>query len=221
MSNREERFQDPRDEPRTGFSRESEPGPRGPETTYRALPLLDRILSLSKTEDARVTNHLLLLRHQLEVDEAQFEEAQKLLAEYEEAYQKLTSPANRIGTYLGDNEEGTASVAMGDGEFLCSVDPKLTGAEFKVGTRVKLNEAYAIVGDLGCWPNGSVVKVGEVLESGRLRVAMDSTGQSSRIIVRGSDLEEAKLKLGDEVRVEPNFRVALEHFPQQDRKSVV
>jgi proteasome-associated ATPase len=203
-------------EERRGYGREDDPGPRGPETTYRALALLDRILGLVKSDDPRVVNHLLLLRHQLETDEAQFAEAQKLLAEYEEAYLKLTSPANRIGTYLGEAPDGNPSVALGDTEYICSVDPKLEDPEFKVGTRVKLNEAYAIVGDLGYWPNGSMVKVAEVLESGRVRVALDPTGQQSRVVARGGELAEAKLKTGDEVRVEPNFRVALEHFPQQE-----
>ncbi|HEU4754236.1 MAG TPA: AAA family ATPase, partial [Armatimonadota bacterium] len=212
MSNREER---PYDAGRAGFGREEDDGPRGPETTFRAVSLVDRILGLMKNEDPRVINHLLLLRHQLEVDEGQFEEAQKLLAEYEEAYQKLTSPANRLGTYLGEAEDGNPSVALGDQEFICSVDPKLE-TEFQVGDRVKLNEAYAIVGDLGPWPNGSVVKVAEVLSDDRVRVALDAAGQSSRVIRRASALLEQKLDQGDEVRVDPNFRVALEHFPQQD-----
>jgi proteasome-associated ATPase len=216
VANREDRPYDAREERRAGFGREEEGGPRGPDSTYRALSLLDRILGMTRNEDARVVNHLLLLRHQLETDEAQFEEAQKLLAEYEEAYQKLTAPANRVGTYLGEASDGHASVALGDGEFICSVDPRVEDPEFGIGTRVKLNEAYAIVGDLGYWPNGSVVKVAELLQDNRLRVAMDATGQSSRVVMRSSNLLEAGLKQGDEVRVEPNFRVALEHFPQQE-----
>jgi proteasome-associated ATPase len=171
---------------------------------------------MSRSEDARVTNHLLLLRHQLETDEAQFAEAQKLLAEYEEAYLKLTSPANRLGTYLGQAPDGNASVAMGDTEFVCMVDPKLENPVFEPGTRVKLNEAYAIVGDLGPWPNGPIVKVGELLEADRLRVGMDATGQSSRVVGRGGKLVEARLKPGDEVRLDPNLRLALEHFAQQE-----
>jgi len=141
-----------------------------------------------------------------------------VLAEYEEAYQKLTSPANRVGTYLGETADGYASVALGDGEFICTVDPKLEDLELGIGTRVKLNEAYAIVGDLGPWPNGSIVKIAEVLEGERLRVSMDAGGQSSRIVTRASELAESKMKLGDEVRMEPNFRVALEHFPQQEAR---
>jgi len=216
VSTRDDRPYDPREERRSGFGRDEEPGPRGPESSYRALSLLDRVLALSRNEDSRVINLMLLLRHQLETDEAQFEEAQKLLAEYEEAYQKLTQPANRIGTYLGEAADGNASVALGDSEYICAVDPKLEDPEFAVGDRVKLNEGFAIVGDLGPWPNGAITKVSEVLEGGRLRVSTDAMGQSSRIVVRGAPLEEAALKQGDEVRLEPNARVALEHFPQAE-----
>jgi proteasome-associated ATPase len=179
------------------------------------MALLDRILGLANGEDPRLINHLLLLRHQLETDEAQMAEAQKLLAEYEEAYQKLTAPANRIGTYLGE-ADGHANVALGDTEFICSVDPTLNGDDLNIGTRVKLNEAYAVVGDLGYWANGSVVKITELLGTDRLRVSQDSAGQSSRLVLRSSALQPVKLAQGDEVRVDPNFRVALEHFPQQD-----
>src|SRR4051794_9889970 len=122
MSNREERPHDR--EERRSYRDEEDDGPRAPETNYRSLFLLDRILGMTKTEDPRVVNHLLLLRHQLETDEAQMEEAQKVLAEYEEAYQKLTSPANRIATYLGPVEDGLASVALGDSEYIIQVDPK-------------------------------------------------------------------------------------------------
>lgn len=213
MSNRDERNDFSRD---PGPSRDDDRGPRAPETSYRAIALLDRIISGGNVEDTRTLNMLLLLRRQIETDEEQFSEAQKLLAEYEEAYQKLTSPANRIATYLGPSPDGNASVAMGDTEYICLVDPKMGDAELKVGTRVKLNEAYAIVGDLGDWPNGAVVKIAEMLANGRLRVALDAAGQNSRIVQPGGALAEAPLKAGDEVRVEPNFRVALEHFPQQE-----
>lgn len=190
--------------------------PRGMETTYRAVSLLDRILQQVPSDDTRLIHYLLLLRHQLEADEQQFEEAKKLLSEYEEAYQKLTSPANRVGTYLGALENDTHGVAMGDTEFVCSADPKLDADELRAGTRVRLNDAYAVVGDLGAWSGGPVVKVAELLQGGRVRVSMDATGQTGRVIGRGADLEEADLKTGDEVRLEPNLRLALEHFPQQE-----
>jgi proteasome-associated ATPase len=217
VANREERPYE-RDERRTPG--ESGDGPRLPEASYRALFLLDRILGMTGDEaNPRLLNHLLLLRRQLETDEQQMEEARSALAEYEEAYQKLIAPANRVATYLGDAGDvggGLASVALGDSEYVVQVDPKTPRETLTVGARVKLNEAYAVIGALGPWPNGSLVKVAEVLDAARLRVSLDAAGQSSRIVTRGPALADAKLKLGDEVRVEPNFRVALEHFPQQE-----
>ncbi|MBI3909816.1 MAG: AAA family ATPase [Armatimonadetes bacterium] len=219
MSKRDDRYhepRDPREERHSAWWQEDEAGPRGPETAFRALSLLDRILQSATNEDPRVRQYLLLLRHQLEVDERQFQEAQKLIAEYEEAYQKLTSPANRVGTFLGLLEESVASVALGDVEFISNIDPKLNAASLKVGTRIKLNDAYAIVGDLGYATQGPIVKIAELLEGGRLRVSLDAMGQSGRVVVRSADLADTPLKVADEIRMDPCFRVALEHFPQRE-----
>jgi proteasome-associated ATPase len=190
--------------------------PRRLETPYRAITLLDKILQQLPGDDPKLVQYLLLLRHQLEVDEQQFEEARKLLQEYEEAYQKLTSPANRVGTYLGALDEGVASVAIGDTEFVANVDPKMDASTLEAGSRVKLNDAYAIVGELEPWSQGPIVKVAEMLAEGRLRVSMDATGQTARAVGRAACLAEMPIKVGDEVRMEPNFRLALEHFPQKD-----
>src|SRR5207249_10835528 len=69
---------------------------------------------------------------------------------------------------------------------------------------------------LGYHRSGPVVKIAELLDEVRLRVSMDAQGLSGRVVVRSSDLLETPLKAGDEVRMEPNIRVALEHFAQKD-----
>ncbi|MER3465692.1 MAG: peptidase, partial [Armatimonadota bacterium] len=71
-----------------------------------------------------------------------------MIAEYEAAYEKLTSPANRVGVFLSLLEEGIALIAVGDTEFVASVDPNLNADELKTGVRVKVNDAYAVVGVL-------------------------------------------------------------------------
>jgi len=192
-------------------------GASGP--LLRSLPLLDEILEITQPKDQRLRHYLALLRRQLEADDNQFQEAMKAIKEYDEAYNKLTAPANRIGTYLGSPEEGIASIALGDTEFYSNVDPKgIKIEDLKVGTRVKVNEAYAVIGDLGYSPGGPIAKVQQVMDDGRLRVSMDAQGMSGRLILRSSDLETVPLKVGDEVRVDPNFRVALEHFPTQESR---
>src|SRR5579871_4223453 len=189
-----------------------------PETHLRAIGLLNEIVRMTPRNDPRL-DYLLLLRHQLETDEKQLEEAQKVIAEFEEAYNKLTSPANRIGVFISRLEkEDHVQIALGDQEYVATVDPKLENPCFKVGTRVKVNEAFAVIGDMGYHPGGPLVKISEVVDEGRLRVSMDAQGMQSRIIYRSTDLCDKDLKAGDEVRVEPNFKVALEHFPVKETR---
>jgi len=206
-----------------------------PETHLQSTALLDEILTNYPPENPRAYQHLLLLRHQLETDERQFGEAQQALAEFDEVYNKLTQPANRIGVYLGkppvsekpakpgrpapEDEGVTALIAIGDQEYIVTVDPKLEDAEeYEVGTRVKVNEAYAIVGEIGPATNGPIAKISDVLDGARLRVAMDPQGMQSRIVYRADALKDVELKNGDEVRMEPNFKVALEHFADTEKR---
>ena len=200
-----------------------EPSWAFPETQLDSVGLLDEALRNGTIDDARTRNTLLMLRHQLETDKRQMTEAGELLEQYEEAYNKLTQPANRLGVYLGKppqdratrkieaKDEELALIAVGDQEFVVQIDPNIE-PDFEVGTRVKVNEGYAIVGDLGPSQNGPIAKISEVLDNERLRISSDPQGLQSRIVMRGPVLQELELKSGDEVRMEPNFKVALETF---------
>ena len=205
------------------------------EMQLRALWMLDEVIRMTPRNDPRL-GVMLALREQLETDEAMMDEAKKVIAEFEEAYNKLTSPANRIGVYLGCVEPEAkpkprarfgrslpeeprgemVRIALGDQEYIANVDPKLENPAFRVGTQIKVNEAFTVIGDLGFAQGGPIVKISEVLEDGRLRVAMDSQGMQSRVVYRGDSLREANLKTGSEVRMEPNFRVALEYFAAKE-----
>jgi proteasome-associated ATPase len=206
---RDRRFNNPSGDPEPEFEL--------PETQLRAIGLLNEIIRMTPRNDPRL-DYLLLLRHQLETDEQQLEEARQVIAEFEEAYTKLTSPANRIGVFISwvDRPKEIVQIAMGDQEYIANLDPKMEKKEFNVGTRVKVNEAFSVIGDLGYHPGGPLVKIADVLDEERLRVSMDSQGMQSRVIYRATCLQDLPLKIGDEVRVEPNFKVALEHFPQQE-----
>ena len=189
------------------------------ETSLRAIAVVDEMLGMTSPSDAKY-QYLLLLRHQLEVDERQMQEAQKVIAEYDEAYNKLTAPANRIATYLGEIDgEDTVQVSLGDGEFIANVDPKLDRSKpLNIGDRVRVNDAYAVLSGMGPHPSGPIVKIADVLEDGRLRVSMDAQGMNSRVVGRASGLLDVILKAGDEVRMEPSFKVALEYFAAKENR---
>jgi proteasome-associated ATPase len=122
---------------------------------------------------------------------------------------KVTSPANRIGTFLGSPARDTAQIVVGGADYYCNVDPRISLARLQKGTRVLVNEAYVIVGDLGFETAGPVTKIAEVLGPDRLRVGAEH-GTQSFVLQRSAQLAKAPLKAGDDVRVDANFRVALE-----------
>ena len=61
----------------------------------------------------------------------------------------MTSPANRIGTFLGSPNRETVQIVVGGSDYYCNVDPRISIAKLKKGTRVLVNEAYVVVGDIG------------------------------------------------------------------------
>ncbi len=74
--------------------------------------MLDEILKNTDPMDPNQP-YLQLLKDQLRTDEQQFTEAQELIQKYDEAYTKLTQPANRIAVFLSKNDDGTANIAHG------------------------------------------------------------------------------------------------------------
>lgn len=180
--------------------------------------LLDRITEQAPKDDAKLQNYLAALRKELADQEKTADERAALLAEYEEAYQKLTAPANRVGVFLQRLEEDRILIALGETEYVALADPNIPQTDLVPGARVTLNEAYAVVGVMPPHPGGTVFKVAEVLEDGRLRVGSDPQNLQGRLVLRGAPLAQAKIDKGDEVRVDPSMRVALEHFPHQDTR---
>lgn len=197
--------------------REEPAGPGRADSRMRALAILEEILKYTPQNDPRL-GLFELLYEQLRSDERQLQEARETIRQFNETYEKLTSPANRIGTFLGAPQEHVAYIAVGDAEYYANADPKLDLKKLNIGTRVKINEAFAVIGDLGYHPEGPVVKVAEALADGRLRISLDAQMLSGRIVLRSSDLLEKTLKIGDEVRLEPTMRVALEHFRKAETR---
>src|SRR3954471_13391014 len=183
---------------------EPEPGPR-------ELTLLEAfdLLVASIPPENRHRRELYILRSQLAAQEETIGEAKQMIEKLEEVIKKVTSPANRIGTYLNNPARDTAHIVVGGADYYCNVDPRISLAKLKKGTRVLVNEAYVIVGELGFETAGPVTKITEVIGEDRLRVGSEH-GLQSLVLQRSAALMKTSLKAGDEIRVDPNFRVALE-----------
>jgi proteasome-associated ATPase len=172
------------------------------------LESFDRIIaSLPPGNPMRL--ELLNLRPEVADHEQTIAEARRVIEKLEEVVKKVTSPANRIGTFLGATSKETAHIVVGGADYYCNIDPRIPLAKLKKGTRVLVNEAYVIVGDLGFETAGPVTKITEVIDKDRLRVGSEH-GTQSMVLQRSADLAASSLKSGDEVRVDSNYRMALE-----------
>src|SRR5436190_16554800 len=180
-------------------------GDSGPDNLIDAF---DRVISSLPPGDP-VRRDLLELRPQIFDQQETMVEARRMIEKLEEVIKKVTSPANRIGTFLGATSRDTAHIVVGGADYYCNIDPRIPLAKLKKGTRVLVNEAFVIVGDLGFEPAGPVTKITEIIGEDRLRVGSEH-GTQSMVLERSSELAKSTLKSGDEVRVDPNYRMALE-----------
>ena len=169
--------------------------------------IVETLASLQPGDPLR--DALLSVREEVAEQQAIVREAREAIEKLEAVVKKVTAPANRIGTFLGSPAKDVAQVVCGGSDYVCNIDPRLPAARLKRGTRVLLNEAFVVVGDLGCDTTGPIAKITEIIGPDRLRVGTEHATQST-ILQRGADLLSQSLKTGDEVRVDPNFRVALE-----------
>jgi proteasome-associated ATPase len=180
------------------------------------IELVDKLLAtLPEGDPSRFD--LFRLRQQIQEHELTLSEARAAIEKMDEVIKKVTSPANRIGTFLGFPKKDIAHVAVGGHDYYSNVDPRIETQSLKVGTRVLVNEAYVVVGDLGYDNSGPVGKVTDVLKDGRLRVGQEH-GLHSVILQRSSDLLAAEMKVGDEIRIDPSFRVAVELLASSDKQ---
>ena len=158
---------------------------------HREISLLEAfdIVLASIPPDDRNRRELFALRSEIAAQEETIGEAREMIQKLEEVIKKVTSPANRIGTYLSNPARDTAHIVVGGADYYCNVDPRINLAKLKKGTRVLVNEAYVIVGDLGFETAGPVTKITEVLGPDRLRVGSEHGLQS---------LDPATLRRADE-----------------------
>ena len=189
-----------------------------------SLQLIRHIISETPVEDSR-RRWLTELRRSIINDEGEFrhrvraieQEAQRIHEEMTEQIDKLTAPANRIGTLLAIAKDDTARITVGGSEYYANIDSQIDIGNLKKGMSVLLNDAFVVVGELGYSESGPIAKVSDILEDGRIRVGSEPSLQSV-IIERATKLENTKLKSGDEVRLDPSLKLAIEHIASKEQK---
>lgn len=183
------------------------------------LVLIDECLA-TLSEDAPERQILYRIRHHLLEESATQQQREAELKKLTTVVEKLTAPANRIGTLLDLPEVGLARIVVGGSEYYANIDPRLEPTKLKIGEQVLVNEAYVVINALGYDRNGPIVKIKEALTDGRLRIDQEP-GRQGILVNRGTDLVEAALKPGDEIRLDPSQRLAIEQVESSETRTHV
>ena len=189
-----------------------EPTPISDEPTTRSgsdpLELLEQCLALFPESDPR-QKLLYKLRHAVILSQAANRQREVEFKKVSDVVAKLTAPANRIGMLLDLPGDGLAHIVVGGAEYYANVDPRVAAGDLKLGTQILVNEAYTVIRTLGYDRNGPILKLTEAMTDGRLRFEQEM-GRQSLILRRSSELAGIELKAGDEIRIDPTHRIALE-----------
>src|SRR5436189_5511366 len=95
---------------------EGDPGPEN------FIDSFDQMIGLLPPGDS-VRRELLQLRPQILDQQETMVEARRMIEKLEEVVKKVTSPANRIGTFLGPTSKQPAQIVVGGGDDCCKGDP--------------------------------------------------------------------------------------------------
>jgi len=196
-----------------------EPKPKSEEPAGKTgsdpLELIEQCLALFSETDPR-QKLLYKLRHAVMLSQAANQQREAEFKKVSDVVAKLTAPANRIGMLLDIPGDDLAHIVVGGAEYFANVDPRVAAGDLKIGTQILVNEAYAVIKTLGYDLNGPIFKLTEAMADGRLRFEHEM-GRQSLILRRSTDLLAMELKPGDELRIDPTHRIALEKLV--DRKA--
>lgn len=195
-----------------------EPKPKNEEPAGKTgsdpLELIEQCLALFSETDPR-QKLLYKLRHAVMLSQAANQQREAEFKKVSDVVAKLTAPANRIGMLLDIPGDGLAHIIVGGAEYYANVDPRVAVGDLKIGTQILVNEAYAVIKTLGYDLNGPILKLTEAMADGRLRFEQEM-GRQSLILRRSSDLTGTELKPGDELRIDPTHRIALEKLADRN-----
>ncbi len=176
---------------------------------------LDRVLA--EYEALRRRYHL--TRDQLSDAERQNEKLVAILQEakqqielLKEEVDKLCAPPNSYGVFQRTNKDGTAEIIVDHKRMRVNVHPSLDTSHLQEGQLVVLNEAFNVVEASGFTSRGEIASIVDMLGDGRA-VVLGHT-DDERVVTLASPLREERLKVGDNVLVDPRTQYAFEKMPR-------
>jgi len=184
------------------------------------VELVDQMLD-ETSEQPQLQEKVLDLRDALFQAQQMAEQYSLKIKTLEEAIEKLKSPAHRIGTILGQSENGLVRIVSGGTEYQAAVIPELMQEEgLRTGDQVALNEGFVAIAKLPLPIQGPMARISGKLQGGQWLV-QTATGNAETIVLSHADLDPSSLKESEEVFLDTNQRVILGKIPKRESQTLI
>ncbi|MCX5209352.1 proteasome ATPase [Kitasatospora sp. NBC_00240] len=147
-------------------------------------------------------------------------EARDQIVALKEEVDRLAQPPAGFGTFLTQNEDGTADIFTGGRKLRVNVSPSIELDELRRGQEVMLNEALNIVDAMAFESIGDIVTLKEVLEDGERALVTGHTDEE-RVVRLAEPLRDITLRSGDALLLEPRSGYVYEVVPKSEVEDLV
>ena len=184
------------------------------------IELIDQVLD-ETSEQPQLQEKVLDLRDALFQAQQMAEQYSLKIKTLEEAIEKLKSPAHRIGTVLGQGENGLVRIVSGGTEYQAAAAPELMEEEgLKTGDQVALNEGFVAIAKLPLPIQGPMARISGKLH-GEQWLVQAATGNTETIVLSHANLDSSSLKESEEVFLDSNQRVILGKLPKRESQTLI
>ncbi|GAA1149376.1 proteasome-associated ATPase [Kitasatospora gansuensis] len=147
-------------------------------------------------------------------------EARDQIVALKEEVDRLAQPPAGFGTFLTQNEDGTADIFTGGRKLRVNVSPSIDLDELRRGQEVMLNEALNVVEAMAFESIGDIVTLKEVLEDGERALVTGHTDEE-RVVRLAEPLHGVTLRSGDALLLEPRSGYVYEVVPKSEVEDLV
>ncbi|PSK93844.1 proteasome-associated ATPase [Haloactinopolyspora alba] len=151
---------------------------------------------------------------------ATLREARDQIVSLKEEIDRLAQPPSGFGTFLLRHDDGTVDVFTGGRKLRVAVSPEVELDELRPGQEVMLNEALNVVRALEFERVGEVVMIKELLADGERALVIGHTDEE-RVVRIASPLQDAGMRVGDSVLLEPRSGFVYERIPKSEVEELI
>jgi proteasome-associated ATPase len=147
------------------------------------------------------------------------QEAKQQIELLKEEVDKLCAPPNGYGVFQRANKDGTVEIIVDGKAMRVNVHPNLDPFQLEEGQLCVLNEAFNVVEPAGYTQRGEIAAVSDLLDDNRA-IVLGHTDEE-RVVTLSEPLRREKLKVGDNLLIDPRNQYAFEKMPKSTVEEVV